>query len=147
MDPPANIPSAREMGKILLEFCAVKSEVDSLIKILALRYEMIVEQIKVRFDSELKFIDYFDEVKRLIYDARGNYDKALENYSEALKIDEQLGDLLGKANILNNIGMIYSAKRDYQNALTIFQQALDLYRKLGLKKDAEQVEEFNRSIK
>ena len=38
-------------------------------------------------------------------------------YEQALKIGEQLGDLLGKATRLNNIGEIYRAQGNYPEAL------------------------------
>jgi tetratricopeptide (TPR) repeat protein len=63
IDPPSNIPSARTMVKQLLNIFAVPEDVDELLKIDLLRYEMIVEQIQNFFDKDLKFLDYFELVK------------------------------------------------------------------------------------
>jgi tetratricopeptide (TPR) repeat protein len=62
MDPPSNVPSAREMGRALLEYCAVKEEVENLLALKNLRFEMIVEQVNIIFDNKLKVLDYFDSV-------------------------------------------------------------------------------------
>jgi len=43
----------------------------------------------------------------LIYKVQGNYPKALKRYEEALKIDEQLGKLSGKARRLKKIASIH----------------------------------------
>ena len=66
----------------------------------------------------------------LIYDARGEYDSALEYYTQALDILEKLGDLKKKASVLNNIGLIYDYRGEYDSALEYYTQALDIDEKL-----------------
>ena len=44
------------------------------------------------------------------YHEKGDFNKALEKFNEVLKINEQLGDLSGKANSLNNIGFVFYMK-------------------------------------
>ncbi|MEZ4852389.1 MAG: tetratricopeptide repeat protein [Bacteroidia bacterium] len=43
---------------------------------------------------------------RIYYAMRGDY-YALENFSQSMKIKEELGDTIGIAAALNNIGRIY----------------------------------------
>ncbi len=62
MDPPSNLPSARTISQVLLKLCAPEEEVEKLISLAALRYELIVEAIQQQTDRELIFMDYFDEV-------------------------------------------------------------------------------------
>ncbi|MFX1394236.1 MAG: tetratricopeptide repeat protein [Promethearchaeota archaeon] len=62
MDSPTNMPSARQIVKSLLELCAPKEELENLLSLQLLRYELIVEKIQVIFDEELKFMDYLELV-------------------------------------------------------------------------------------
>ena len=62
MDSPTNMPSAREIVKSLLELCAPSEELENLLTLDLLRYELIVEKIQGIFDEELKFMDYLELV-------------------------------------------------------------------------------------
>ena len=57
----------------------------------------------------------------------GDYAEALENYYEALKLEE---DPYDRSYILYNIGLIYSNNGEYAKALDYYQQALDLNSRL-----------------
>ncbi|MDZ7367686.1 MAG: tetratricopeptide repeat protein, partial [candidate division KSB1 bacterium] len=67
----------------------------------------------------------------LIYDARGDYDAALEWYQKDLEITEALGDRAGLATSYNNIGLIYKARGDYDAALEWYQKSVDIQEALG----------------
>ena len=54
----------------------------------------------------------------------GEYEKAMLQFKEALKISEELRDKSGMATSLNNIGAIYKAWGDYESAFKIFEKAL-----------------------
>ena len=56
-----------------------------------------------------------------------NLEEELKRYEKALQIAEQLGDMSGKANRLNNIGMIYDAQKDYQKALELVEEAYQIF--------------------
>lgn len=53
----------------------------------------------------------------------GEYAEALENYYEALQIEEDLHD---RSFILYNIGLIYASNGEYAKALEYYHQALEL---------------------
>jgi tetratricopeptide (TPR) repeat protein len=53
----------------------------------------------------------------------GEYAEALENYYEALQIEE---DLYDRSFILYNIGLIYSSNGEYVKALEYYHQAIEL---------------------
>jgi tetratricopeptide (TPR) repeat protein len=55
--------------------------------------------------------------------SNGDYANALENYYEALQLEE---DPYDRSYILYNIGLIYSNNGDYSTALKYYLQALDL---------------------
>ena len=55
--------------------------------------------------------------------SEGDYAEALENYYEALQIEE---DPYDRSYILYNIGLIYSNNGEYVQALEYYQQALEL---------------------
>jgi tetratricopeptide (TPR) repeat protein len=91
-----------------------------------------------------KALQIFDQLKNIagkatilynigsIYDAQGNYSKALKWYEVSLQIDEQLGNLSGKASSLNKIGAIYDAQGKYPEALKKLEEALEIFTRLGL---------------
>ena len=56
-----------------------------------------------------------------------DYAEALENYYEALKLEE---DPYDRSYILYNIGLIYSNNGDFLKAVEYYQQALDLNSRL-----------------
>ena len=55
--------------------------------------------------------------------SNGDYAEALENYYEALKLEE---DPFDRSFVLYNIGLIYGNNGDYTKALEYYHQALDL---------------------
>nr|ARO90899.1 photosystem I assembly protein ycf3 [Corynoplastis japonica] len=59
--------------------------------------------------------------------SEGEYAEALENYYEALKLEE---DPYDRSYILYNIGLIYSSNGEYIKALEYYHQALELNAKL-----------------
>ncbi len=63
MDPPSNMPSAIQIVKGLLNLCSPPEEIENLLSLKGLRYEMIVEIIQGYFDEDLRFLDYLDIVK------------------------------------------------------------------------------------
>ena len=61
-----------------------------------------------------------------------DYSTALKYYEDALKIDEQLGNIQRKVIDLCNIGQVYHSKRLFNTALKIYNRALLIGRKLNL---------------
>jgi tetratricopeptide (TPR) repeat protein len=55
--------------------------------------------------------------------ADGEYAEALENYQEALKLEEDSND---RSYILYNMGLIYASNGDHDKALETYEQALAL---------------------
>lgn len=64
MESPTNLPSARQIVKCLFECFAPQEEVSTLLELPNLRYEQVVENLQRSFDPELKFMDYFDLIKK-----------------------------------------------------------------------------------
>jgi tetratricopeptide (TPR) repeat protein len=61
-----------------------------------------------------------------VYYFRNDYNSALQNYHNALKIREQLNDEKGMASLLNNIGLVLVADRDYSKALDCFTEGYEI---------------------
>ena len=59
--------------------------------------------------------------------SEGEYAEALENYYEALRLEE---DPYDRSYILYNIGLIYASNGEYVKALEYYHQALDLNSRL-----------------
>ena len=55
--------------------------------------------------------------------ADGEYAEALENYKEALTLEE---DSYDKSYILYNMGLIYASNGDHQQALELYHEAIEL---------------------
>ncbi|WP_333803344.1 tetratricopeptide repeat protein, partial [Sulfurospirillum sp.] len=71
----------------------------------------------------------------VIYDSKGNYDKALEWYEKALKIREKVlgSNHPDSATTYNNIAGVYHSKGIYDKALKWYEKALEIREKvLGL---------------
>ena len=64
-------------------------------------------------------------------DRKGQNEKALAYYQQALPLAKAVGDKWDQADILSNMGVVYSDTGQPQKALDYFQQALSLAQVLG----------------
>ncbi|MFX0061705.1 MAG: tetratricopeptide repeat protein [Candidatus Hermodarchaeota archaeon] len=60
MERPTSLPSAFTIVETLIRMCAPAEEVDKVLKLNNLRYELVVETIQKHFDPELKIMGYFE---------------------------------------------------------------------------------------
>jgi tetratricopeptide (TPR) repeat protein len=67
----------------------------------------------------------------LVYQARGEWDKALEFYQKDLEISEQVGDIHGMAQTFNNMGVVYKARGEWDKALEFYQKSLQTLEQVG----------------
>jgi serine phosphatase RsbU (regulator of sigma subunit) len=67
----------------------------------------------------------------LHYKVKGNYDKAMRHYLVALNIFNELSDLYGQAETLNNIGNIYKRQGDYDKAMEYFVDSKNIKEKIN----------------
>jgi serine phosphatase RsbU (regulator of sigma subunit)/Tfp pilus assembly protein PilF len=66
----------------------------------------------------------------VVYKTMGEYDKAIEYYQENLRLQEQIGNTLLKAQARSNIANVYFAfEIDFEKALEQYQMSLDLFLK------------------
>ena len=65
------------------------------------------------------------------YYVMGDFDKAMEIYTPALKQSEELGDKSGIGMSLNNIGIIYKVKGDLDKAMDYYERSLKILEDLG----------------
>jgi len=56
----------------------------------------------------------------IIYFRQGNNLKALENYERSLSLFEAIGEKMGVAQALNNIGNLFREEKEYEKAMTYF---------------------------
>jgi len=61
----------------------------------------------------------------------GNYTKALDFYDASLKVREAIGDKLGIATTLNNVGVLNQERGNYAEALQYFERSLKIKREIG----------------
>ena len=77
--------------------------------------------IEAAFETNLGTRHYFE----------GNYEKAIEFYIKAYKLNESVNNELGMANALNNIGIMYKMWKNYPKALEYLDKANVKYKKLN----------------
>lgn len=68
-----------------------------------------------------------------IFKAIGNYDKAIESYYKALKINEEKNDKLAVAASYNSIAGIYYEQNAFQKAEELFRAAFNIHSEVGNK--------------
>ncbi len=66
-----------------------------------------------------------------IYDNKGSLVKAIEFYSEGLKLYVILNDKASEGICLNNIGRFYESQRDFDKAIEYYEKSIDLKRIAG----------------
>nr|NQU92304.1 tetratricopeptide repeat protein [Bacteroidota bacterium] len=67
----------------------------------------------------------------IAYKNTGQYEKALENYGEALKIETARLDSFNMAKTYNGIGIVYKNMEEYDKALENYYLALEIKERLG----------------
>jgi len=67
----------------------------------------------------------------LIYQAQGDYGRALGYLERSLAIRQEIGDRAGQGASLNNISQIYQAQGDYGRALGYLERALAIRQEIG----------------
>ncbi|GAC1460186.1 MAG: photosystem I assembly protein Ycf3 [Chamaesiphon sp.] len=82
--------------------------------------DIILKFLPTNKQSKEAFAYYRDGMSA---QAEGEYAEALENYSEALKLEE---DTYDKSYILYNIGLIHTSNGEQHKALEYYHQALEL---------------------
>ena len=71
------------------------------------------------------------KLRGVIFQSKGNYEKALKLYNESLVIWNDLNDQQEISNILNNIGVLYRNKGELDRALEYYEQSLAIYNEIG----------------
>ncbi len=67
----------------------------------------------------------------LVFSKAGDYEKALKNNLEALKIRRALGETKEVAGIYNNIGILFEKLGRYSQSLEFYNKSLSIYRQIG----------------
>jgi tetratricopeptide (TPR) repeat protein len=62
---------------------------------------------------------------------QGDFERAADNFRQALALARESGDRLGEARALNNLGIVDGHQGRYPQAAGQFQQALTIYREIG----------------
>ena len=78
----------------------------------------------------------------VIYQKRGELDKAEEMFMEILKIHEKLGHQEGIANDYGNLGVVYEKRGDIGKARQYWEKARGLYERIGMPQMVEQMQEW-----
>jgi len=69
-------------------------------------------------------IAYAHNVAGVIKRQQGYFGEAIEEYTKALQLREQLGDIKGIANSLNNLGVVHNLVGKYYQAIDFFNQSI-----------------------
>ncbi len=65
---------------------------------------------------------------------KGEYNKAVDYFTQSLKIKEEIGDKKGVASTLNNIGIILKNLGDYDKAIDHYNKSIKIKEEIGDKK-------------
>ncbi|MFX0094540.1 MAG: tetratricopeptide repeat protein, partial [Candidatus Hodarchaeota archaeon] len=87
--------------------------------------EKFEESLKINKENNVDRIICLHEIGRIL-ESREKDDEALERYQEALSITGEIGDLFGKADMLDNIGYIHLKRGSLETALENFEAALHI---------------------
>ncbi|CAK8710772.1 hypothetical protein GKODMF_01890 [Candidatus Electrothrix gigas] len=68
----------------------------------------------------------------LVYDTRGDLDKAEEMHRKALELDKALGSKQGMAEDYGNLGDVYQIRGDLDKAKELWNKSLSLYQEMGV---------------
>jgi tetratricopeptide (TPR) repeat protein len=82
--------------------------------------DMILKALPANKKAKEAFVYYRDGMSA---QAEGEYAEALENYEEALRLEE---DPYDKSYILYNMGLIHASNGEHEKALEYYFQAIDL---------------------
>ncbi|MEG4544311.1 CHAT domain-containing protein, partial [Microcoleus sp. Aus8_D2] len=61
----------------------------------------------------------------------GDYNRAIDFHEQSLVIQRKIGNAVGEANSLNNLGNAYKSLGDYNRAIDFHEQSLVIQRKIG----------------
>ncbi|WGV27966.1 photosystem I assembly protein Ycf3 [Halotia branconii] len=82
--------------------------------------DLILKLLPANKKAKEAFVYYRDGMSA---QAEGEYAEALENYEEALLLEEDPND---RGYILYNMGLIYASNGDHDKALELYHQAIEL---------------------
>ena len=120
-DDTVKVKNLITLGRLLLMQARYK-ETDSVTGVL--------KQLVLKYNDTLGITAYYKVCGSACY-VQGNYQGALKNYVEALKLNEKLGNKQEIASICANIGSIYYSQGNYPQALENYLRALRLNEAAG----------------
>ena len=82
----------------------------------------------------LKHLNFSLNNLGIYYKRQGDFEKAIEYYTQSLQIREASGDQKRVATALNNIGNVYKEQGDYDRAMDYYHRSLGIREAIGDKK-------------
>ena len=61
VDPPSRLPTGREMIVEIIKYTCTRSEIDRLLRMENLRFEMLISILQDRLDEKLNILDYYEQ--------------------------------------------------------------------------------------
>jgi len=99
------------------------------------RYELRVDELRMATDADRRRVAaeraYVAGAQLQGERTSDSRRKAIERYSEALRLMREAGDRRGEAMTLTNMGIVYNALSEPQKALEYVNQALTVWRAIG----------------
>jgi tetratricopeptide (TPR) repeat protein len=86
--------------------------------------ELMVQELPPRLESSVAHL------LGMVYQAKGEWERAIEYYERSLAIKEKVGDEHGMATTLNNLGSVYKAKGEWERAIEYFERSLAILEKV-----------------
>jgi len=99
------------------------------------RYELRIEELRAATETDRTRVaaerTYFAAAQLQDQRTSDSRRKAIERYSEALRLMREAGDKRGEAMTLTNMGLLYNLLSEPQNTLEYIKQALPIWHTLG----------------
>jgi serine phosphatase RsbU (regulator of sigma subunit) len=125
----ATIDSVKLSYELDLAYAYMSNAPDSTLSHLNSVFKKLVPEKYLRLTSRAY------NMQGIYYENRGDFKKAINNYLEGMKIDEQRKDEDGIASYNNNIGLLFLNMGNFKLALEYYNKALAQYQKKGKKQN------------
>ena len=83
----------------------------------------------------------------IVYQIRGELDRALEYHQKSLAIAKQLGNKEVMANQYGNLGVVYQTRGELDQAIEYWEKSLALFQQVGAKDRVDRVQSSLNKVK
>ncbi|WP_158856990.1 tetratricopeptide repeat-containing sensor histidine kinase [Lunatibacter salilacus] len=121
---------AQNESETILRHLAKAEALQYELKDSAIYHATIAEDLSQRLGDNSLLAKTYNRQGAVHY-VSGNYSKAMERFSMAWEIFDEIGDMKGKVFAMNGLGLIYLTEDEFEQAIDLWEQCLEINRSLG----------------